>query len=146
MLSLRSAVTVATAAAAAGETGVLAWSATRRNSPADATANQSSLASLKSRMVYLSGAALPRLSWKKAVKRMYSVVVTVYRCCPVLLYLFLPYVCSSRIGTVYYSLTFKLSSTAVCFWRYFSHVNILLAKFLSHWLALLIHFTTVTEQ
>jgi len=33
--------------------------------PADATATQSSLASLKSRMVYLSGADLPRLSWKK---------------------------------------------------------------------------------
>jgi len=33
--------------------------------PADATATPSSLASLKSRMVYLSGAALSRLSWKK---------------------------------------------------------------------------------
>jgi len=34
-------------------------------SPADATATSSSLASLKSRMVYLSnGAGLPRLSWK----------------------------------------------------------------------------------
>jgi len=34
--------------------------------PADATAtNLSSLASLKSRMVYLSGDSLPRLSWKK---------------------------------------------------------------------------------
>jgi len=29
----------------------------------------SSLASVKSRMIYLSGASLPRLSWKKAVKR-----------------------------------------------------------------------------
>jgi len=28
------------------------------------------LASFKSRMVYLSGASLPRLSWKKAVKQM----------------------------------------------------------------------------
>ena len=33
--------------------------------PADATAISSSLASVKSRMVYLSGAGLPRLSWKK---------------------------------------------------------------------------------
>ena len=33
--------------------------------PADATANQSSLAPVKSRMLYLSGAGLPRLSWKK---------------------------------------------------------------------------------
>jgi len=33
--------------------------------PADATATPSSLASLKSRMVYLFGASLPRLSWKK---------------------------------------------------------------------------------
>jgi len=38
--------------------------------PADATATLSSLASVKSRMVYLSGASLPRLSWKKVVKRM----------------------------------------------------------------------------
>jgi len=30
----------------------------------------SDLASVKSRMVYLSGAGLPRLSWKEAVKRM----------------------------------------------------------------------------
>ena len=33
--------------------------------PADATATLSSLATVKSRMVYLSGAGLPRLSWKK---------------------------------------------------------------------------------
>ena len=33
--------------------------------PADATATPSSLAPVKSRMVYLSGADLPRLSWKK---------------------------------------------------------------------------------
>jgi len=33
--------------------------------PADATATPSSFASVKSRMVYLSGAGLPRLSWKK---------------------------------------------------------------------------------
>ena len=33
--------------------------------PADATATLSSLASVKSRMVYLSRAGLPRLSWKK---------------------------------------------------------------------------------
>jgi len=30
----------------------------------------SSLVPVKSRTVYLSGAGLPRLSWKKAVKRM----------------------------------------------------------------------------
>jgi len=35
------------------------------HSPADATATPSSLAPVKSRMVYLSGASLPRLSWKK---------------------------------------------------------------------------------
>jgi len=33
--------------------------------PADATATPSSLAPVKSRMVYLSDAGLPRLSWKK---------------------------------------------------------------------------------
>jgi len=33
--------------------------------PADATATPSSLAPVKSRMVYRSGAGLPRLSWKK---------------------------------------------------------------------------------
>jgi len=33
--------------------------------PADATAIPSSLAPVKFRMVYLSGADLPRLSWKK---------------------------------------------------------------------------------
>jgi len=33
--------------------------------PADATATQSSLAPVKSRIVYLSGAGLPRLFWKK---------------------------------------------------------------------------------
>jgi len=38
--------------------------------PADATATPSSLAPVKSRMVYLSGAGLPMLSWEKAVKRM----------------------------------------------------------------------------
>jgi len=38
--------------------------------PVDANATPSSLASLKSRMVYLSGAGLPRLSWKKAIKWM----------------------------------------------------------------------------
>jgi len=38
--------------------------------PADATATLSSLAPVKSRMVYLSGAGLPSFSWKKAVKRM----------------------------------------------------------------------------
>jgi len=38
--------------------------------PADATAIPSSLAPVKSRMVYLSGAGLAGLSWKKVVKRM----------------------------------------------------------------------------
>jgi len=38
--------------------------------PADATATLWSLALVKSRTVYLFGAALPRLSWKKAMKRM----------------------------------------------------------------------------
>jgi len=33
----------------------------------------SSLAPVRSRMVYLFGAGLPMLSWKKAVKRMYTV-------------------------------------------------------------------------
>jgi len=33
--------------------------------PADATATPSSLARVKSRMTYLSGAGLPRLSWRK---------------------------------------------------------------------------------
>jgi len=45
--------------------------------PADATATHSSLASLKSRMVYLSGAGLPRLSWKK--KPLNDVVVYSFR-------------------------------------------------------------------
>jgi len=39
--------------------------------PADATATPSSLAPVKSRMVYLAGASLSRLSWKKAIKWMY---------------------------------------------------------------------------
>jgi len=38
--------------------------------PADATATLSSLAPVKSRIVYLSGAGLHRLSWKKAIERM----------------------------------------------------------------------------
>jgi len=33
--------------------------------PADATATPLSVAAVKARMVYLSGAGLPRLSWKK---------------------------------------------------------------------------------
>ena len=37
---------------------------------ADATATPSSLAPVKFRIVYFSGAGLPRLSWKKAVKWM----------------------------------------------------------------------------
>jgi len=44
---------------------VMAWYLYGANDAADATATpSSSLASLKSRMVYLSGADLPRLSWK----------------------------------------------------------------------------------
>jgi len=35
--------------------------------PADATATPSSVAPVKFRMVYLSGAGLPRLCWKKTV-------------------------------------------------------------------------------
>jgi len=38
---------------------------------ADATATQSSLAPVKSRTVYLSGAGLPKMSLKKAIKPMY---------------------------------------------------------------------------
>jgi len=45
--------------------------------PAAATAIPSSLGSVKSIMVYLSGAGLPRLSWKKAVKTDVVVVVVV---------------------------------------------------------------------
>ena len=37
--------------------------------PADANVTPSSLAPVKSRMVYLTGTGLPRLSWKKAVSR-----------------------------------------------------------------------------
>jgi len=40
------------------------------SSYASSTATPSSLAPVKSRMVYLSGAGLPSLSWKKAIKRM----------------------------------------------------------------------------
>jgi len=43
--------------------------------PADTTDTPSSLAPVKSRMVYVSGAGLPRCAGKKAVKRMCSVVV-----------------------------------------------------------------------
>ena len=45
--------------------------------PADATATPSSLAPLKSRMVHISGAGLPRLSWKKGHKTSVAVVVVV---------------------------------------------------------------------
>jgi len=38
--------------------------------PADAIATPSCLSQVKSRMVYISGAGLPRLSWKKAIKWM----------------------------------------------------------------------------
>ena len=43
--------------------------------PAGATGSPSSLAPVKSRMVYLSGAGLPRLSWKKRPLNGCSVVV-----------------------------------------------------------------------
>ena len=48
------------------------WSEVQRFAygPADAIATPSSPAPVKSIMVYLSGAGLPRLSWKKAIKRM----------------------------------------------------------------------------
>jgi len=45
--------------------------------PADATATPSPLAPVKSRMVYLSGSGLPRLSWKVVVV---AVVVVVSKC------------------------------------------------------------------
>jgi len=45
--------------------------------PADATATSSSLASLKFRIVYLSGAGLPRLFRKK---RPLNVLVRIFRC------------------------------------------------------------------
>jgi len=38
--------------------------------PVDATATPSSLTPVKSRMLYLSGAGLPTLSWKRAIKQM----------------------------------------------------------------------------
>jgi len=46
--------------------------------PTDATAT-SSLAPVKSRMVYLSGAGLPRLSWKKRPLNGCSVVVVIFQ-------------------------------------------------------------------
>ena len=42
-----------------------AWCKWFEYGPADATATPSSLAPVKSRLIYLSGAGLPRLSWKK---------------------------------------------------------------------------------
>jgi len=45
--------------------------------PADATATLSSLASLKSGMVYLSGAGLPRSSWKKPLNGCSLVILVV---------------------------------------------------------------------
>jgi len=45
--------------------------------PADATATLRSLAPVKSTMVYLSGAGLPRLSWKKGRKTDVAVIVVV---------------------------------------------------------------------
>jgi len=49
--------------------------------PADVTATPSSLASVKSRMVYLSDGGLYRFSWKKAVKRNYYPVLPSETCC-----------------------------------------------------------------
>ena len=49
--------------------------------PADATVTPSSLASVKSRMVYVSGAGLPSLSWKKAIKRMYVCMYSICLLC-----------------------------------------------------------------
>ena len=46
------------------------------NGPADATAISSPFAPVKSRMVYLSGTGLPRLSWKMDV----AVVVQLVSC------------------------------------------------------------------
>jgi len=48
------------------------------NGPVDITATSSSLASLRSRMIYLSGAGLPRLSWKKWPLNGCSVVVCLH--------------------------------------------------------------------
>ena len=45
--------------------------------PADATATSSSLAPVKSKIVYLSGAGLPKLSWKKGHQMDIVVVVVV---------------------------------------------------------------------
>jgi len=45
--------------------------------PADATATLSSIASLKFRLVYLSDAGLPRLSWKRLLMDVVVVVVAV---------------------------------------------------------------------
>jgi len=47
---------------------------------ADATATPSSLAAVKSRMVYLSGAGLPRLSWKRSLNGCYSSSSSSYWC------------------------------------------------------------------
>jgi len=44
--------------------------------PADATVTPSSLVPVKSRMVYLTGAGLPRLSWKKAIKYIHTYIRT----------------------------------------------------------------------
>jgi len=50
------------------------WSA---YGPTDATATPSSLAPVKSRMIYLSGASLPRLCWKKPLNDVVVVVVDI---------------------------------------------------------------------
>jgi len=69
--------------------------------PSDATAtHHQSLASVKSRMVYLSGACLPRLSWKKAVKRM----------------------CVSRLCVDQILLYYKIASST--YWFHYSRVTL----------------------
>jgi len=78
--------------------------------PADATVTPSSLASLKSRLVYVSGTGLPRLSWKESVKRM---------CCLVFVTV------KSKSATLSHS-----ASSAAVFCRKVSHSLIFLAPML----------------
>ena len=49
--------------------------------PADGTATQSSLASIKSRIAYLSGASLPRLSWKTSSNFFKEIKTSTYEAC-----------------------------------------------------------------
>jgi len=59
-----------------------------------------SLASVKSRIVYLSGAGLPRLSWKKAIKHMYVCHLTLL----------------SRLICWFGSLSWNYSKGQILFW------------------------------